>query len=88
MNDVQTQEEQTIIGPNREAVPVSAVRLGIEKFLRPRKHYRLIWLRGKLAWLAEEDETEFRRKGEAVAAGQELARRLGLKRLQFSELTR
>ena len=81
----------TVIGPEGEPIPAKGLVLGIEKFRRPDKHYRLIWLsadfgREWFAWLAEEDETRFRRKAEAVAAGAILAAAKG--GLKFSQVTR
>jgi hypothetical protein len=78
----------TVIGP--EGQPLAAGRdlwLGVEKFRRPRKHYRLIWLwpAHKQVWLACEDEQRYRRKSEAEQAGQVLAESLGVR---FSPITR
>jgi len=61
--------------------------LGIEKFKQPgRKFYRLIWIMGLAVWPCAEDETEFRRKAEAVAAGEVLVARY--KPRAFHRLTR
>lgn len=75
-----TNEAQTaaqVIGPEGEPVEVTKfLCLAVEKFRRP-KRYRLIWTLDDRAWLAQEDQTPYRRKGEAVVAGQALAERLG-----------
>lgn len=83
----QTQHERpTIIGPDGEPTSAIGLVLGIEKFGHPDKHYRLIWVLGEQAWFAEEDTTHFKRKREALAAGQELVERVGAAYL--SERTR
>lgn len=54
------------------------LRLKVEKFKDGgRKWYRLIWSGRDQAWLAAEDQTEYRRKLQATAAGEVLAGRTG-----------
>lgn len=79
-------EYEPVIGADGASMPAKSLTLGVEKFRRPVKHYRLIWIDGDDAWLCEEDQTEYRRKGAAVEAGQDLVKRFGARR--FSELTR
>lgn len=75
-----------VIGPEGEAIEVDRrLMLGLEKFRRPWKHYRLIWLHAGRAWLAEEETRRFRRKAEVVRAGQALVDGFGVR---FSEVTR
>lgn len=63
-----------------------APKLGIEKFKdHSGKFYRLIWLFQGKAWLAAENVTPYRTKVRTVAAGAELAARLGC---TFDEATR
>lgn len=86
MNDQHLANEKYVIGPDGELISATGLVLGIEKFRLPRKHYRLIWIRGESAWLCEEDRTEYRRKSEAVEAGAELVERVGT--VYLSERTR
>jgi len=87
MDDQQRGPEfKKIIGPEGEPTPAVGVVLGIEKFGHPEKHYRLIWVRGEKAWFAEEDTTRFKRKREAIEAGQALVERVGA--MALSEATR
>lgn len=75
-----------VTGPDDQEIEGKHLILGIEKFRRPKpKHYRLIWVRGQQAWPASENKTKFRRKGEAVIAGEKLAEAHGAK---FSYATR
>lgn len=83
------EEAQKIIGPDGEPMVAKWLTLGVEKFDRPEKHYRLIWIWRDQAWLAEEETRCFRRKygeGGAVEAGRALAERV--KCLVFSEAAR
>lgn len=79
---------ETIKGPDGEPMKVGrALQVGIEKFQSPAPaHYRLIWIYGREAWLAEEDTTRYRRKygrregqPSAEQAGQALAEKYGVK---------
>ena len=78
--------ESTVIGPDEKPIRAKYLTLGVEKFLRPSKHYRLIWLFGDQAWLAEENKTRFRSKARAEEAGRKLAEEKGARR--FDERTR
>jgi hypothetical protein len=72
-------------GPEGE--PPRGVLLGVEKFRLGygRKSYGLIWIGRRKAWLAAEQPQRFRRKGDAVLAGQALAEEKGV---SFDERTR
>ena len=84
--EIEPEEGRTIVGPQGEAFPVTPfLRMGVEKFKQPNKHYRLIWLHGRDAWLCNEKQTRFVTKGGAVLAGQTLAKQFGV---EFSERTR
>lgn len=77
---------ETVVGPDGEPLEISRkLTLGVEKFPRPQKHYRLIWLFAGEAWLCNERQTRFHTKGGAVMVGQEMAEQYGVK---FSEITR
>jgi len=78
-------DEQFVSDPDGRQISAGLLTLGIEKFKRPIKNYALIWMYTGRAWLAKEDETPYKRKRDAVAAGSMLADRLGCK---FSEGTR
>lgn len=86
-DDEETEEQPLVLDADGDEIDPRLLVLGIEKFKQPgRKFYRLIWLVGLEAWPCAEDETEFRRKAEAVAAGEVLAERY--KPRAFSQLTR
>lgn len=75
-----------VAGPEEgQSLPAKMLTLAVEKFRRPGKHYRLIWTRAREAWLCREDETEYRRAGEALEAGEALAKKLGAR---FSSVVR
>lgn len=71
----------------KDSTPPRGVALGVEKFRQGhgRKFYRLIWVSRDEAWLAAERPEQFRRKGDAVLAGRELAESTGA---YFDERTR
>lgn len=78
-----TGRPETIKGPDGEPIKVrKSLKVGIEKFRSPAPaHYRLIWIHGREAWLANEDTTQYRRKyGQhgAEQAGQALAEKYGV----------
>lgn len=79
-------EAVTVAGPEGQEIEAKALTLAIEKFKRPRKHYRLIWVLGDRAWLCAEDKRPFRRAGEALTAGEALAGAYGARR--FSQFVR
>jgi hypothetical protein len=72
-----------VIGPGRELIDdLAGLVLAYEKYSHPTKHYRLIWIRGREAWLCAENETRFRKvngAGGVVEAGKVLAESFGLK---------
>jgi hypothetical protein len=83
------EQEPTVIDPDGNEMSAKHLTLGIEKFRNPQPHFRLIWIYGNEAWLAEEDTTPYRRKYGSegvVEMGQKLAARVGAK--YFSEVTR
>lgn len=73
----QTQTGRMVKGADGTPVDASTLVLGIENFRLPEKHYRLIWIEGKTAWLCEEDQASFRERAAAVAIGRALADRVG-----------
>lgn len=86
-NTIEVNQPETIKGPEGEPMKVSrALKVGIEKFRSPSPaHYRLIWIFGREAWLANEDTTQYRRKygqsegqPSAEQAGQALAEKYGV----------
>lgn len=84
-----TQDLPTLItGPTGEDVSPIDLTLGVEKFKTAAgKHYRLIWVNGSRAWLAQEDTTQFQRKRDIIVeAGEDLVKRVKAKR--FNEVTR
>lgn len=71
--------------PDDDPIAGHKLDLGVEKFRRPPKHYRLIWVYGDEAWLADQDETRYQRKTDVLVAGQQLADEFGAR---FSTVTR
>lgn len=79
-------ERHLVTGPDGVAkIEAKDLTLAVEKFKRPRKHYCLIWIRGQQARLCRENETEYRRSGEALAAAKALATEYGAR---FSAIVR
>lgn len=72
-------QEPVVAGPRGQEIPAKGLLLAVEKFRRPRKHYRLIWVKYPQAWLCQEDQTPYRRSGEAQDAGRALAERYGVR---------
>lgn len=72
----------TVAGPDGQPLKVGRhLWLGVEKFRRPRKHYRLIYWQPARdrSWLCEEDETHYRRKSEVERAALDRADKLGIR---------
>lgn len=84
---------QIIIGPDMKPLELTrsvkrTILLAVERFNHPNKHYRLIWARGREAWLCEEDKKSYTgvsTPGGVIEAGRKLALELGV---QFSEIVR
>lgn len=84
-----TQAVAQVKGPDGELMPAGELTLGVEKFFRSEKHYRLIWMDGFDAWLCQEDTTAYRRvwgDDGVMEAGKLLAEKLEAKR--FSGVVR
>jgi hypothetical protein len=83
VEETQAEEVKTIIGPDGELMKLPKnLRLGYEKFAHPNKHYRLIWILRREAWLCEEDTEMYRRvlsDDGVVPAGRKLAEEYGVK---------
>jgi len=54
------------------------LRLAVEKFHDPKKHYRLIWTANKQAWLAAEDTTHYATRRAGLLAAAVLGARVGV----------
>lgn len=78
-------QSPVVVGPRGQDIPARGLLLAVEKFKRPAKHYRLIWVKYPHAWLCQEDQTVYRRSGEAQEAGRALAEQYGAR---FSPITR
>jgi hypothetical protein len=68
------EETKTIKSANGTDMEPVGIQIAVEKFRRPSKHYSLIWVRGRIAWLCEEDKTEYRTSSAALEAAGLLAK--------------